>query len=353
MVNTRRKKKAIMAQKKMAPLPAPFTRHSKHIFVDEQSKAVVAGWERLKSHGRTHKRQFLESLSKLRKNLLGNSLIILMLGITLAMPLTFYVTFQNAFLLSRSFDPLPKATVFLKHEVSHEQAQALARQWQNTAGVASVEVISREQGLGDFLQYAGLSKELIASLDDNPLPEVINLSLAQSLQQEAHESAQLLREKLLQEPLVDQVELDVLWVKRLSSFLTLLKQAALFLAWALGFAVVLVIANTIRLAIENCRQEIKVAKLVGANNAFIRRPFVYLGVLYGGLGALAAITIVKVAGWLVGIPLNTLLKSYALESLFAPLSLETSLLVVLLGMLLGALGAFIATHQQIAQMEPS
>src|SRR5690606_9847947 len=95
-----------------------------------------------------------------------------------------------------------------------------------------------------------------------------------------------LGQALEEEPLVAEVRVDMAWVKRLQQLMRLGQRAVLALAGLLALGVLLAIGNTIRLAIENRRDEILVVKLVGGTDAFVRRPFLYTGFWYGLGGGL-------------------------------------------------------------------
>ncbi len=84
--------------------------------------------------------------------------------------------------------------------------------------------------------------------------------------------------------LVDDVQIDMEWLQKLESLLDIGRQLSLALGAALGVGVILVVGNTIRLAIQSRRDEIVVVKLVGGTDAYVRRPFLYTGLLFGVFG---------------------------------------------------------------------
>jgi len=128
------------------------------------------------------------------------------------------------------------------------------------------------------------------------------------------------------------------------------------LAWALGAAlglgVLLIMGNTIRLAIENRRDEIVVVKLIGGTNGYVRRPFLYTGLWYGVGGGAMAWLLVWLAVVLLGGTAKELATQY--QSSFTPTGPGFGNLVLLLlsGGVLGLLGAWIAVSQYARQIEP-
>ena len=153
-------------------------------------------------------------------------------------------------------------------------------------------------GLGDAL----------AQLDENPLPHVLVLEFDQATVSPEQLSATA--DELQQLPLVDSVRLDMQWVQRLHAILEMGRRVAFALGIALALGVLLVIGNTIRLAVENRRDEIVVVKLVGGTNGYVRRPFLYTGLWYGVAGGLLAWLLVcagtVVAGRVGGPPQRSL-----------------------------------------------
>jgi cell division transport system permease protein len=125
------------------------------------------------------------------------------------------------------------------------------------------------------------------------------------------------------------------------------------LAAFLGIGVALAIGNTIRLAIENRRSEIEIIKLVGATDAFVRRPFLYLGFWYGFGGALVAWILVQFSFLLLGEPIEALMLSYQNQFTLQGLGFGVSLLMFALGSGLGVAGSAVAVSRHLHTIEPT
>jgi cell division transport system permease protein len=190
--------------------------------------------------------------------------------------------------------------------------------------------------------------EMLDTLPDNPLPPVIivhpSFTDPKALEQ--------LQEKLQKLPEVALVQLDLAWVQRLSALLHLGENIVWILMLFLSVAVVLIIGNTIRLAIFNRQDEIVVIKLVGGTNAFIRRPFLYTGIWYGLFGAALAIIMVSGALIVLNSSIQSLAQSYQSHFQVLGLGPERGLDLLLLGALLGWLGAAIFVHYHLKRIEP-
>jgi cell division transport system permease protein len=120
----------------------------------------------------------------------------------------------------------------------------------------------------------------------------------------------------------------------------------------LGLAVLLIIGNTIRLEIQNRHDEIAITKLIGATNAFIRRPFLYMGFWFGLLGGMTAWLLVSLSLWLLSGPISSLTGLYQSEFRLDLLGFAATLLIVLGSAVLGLIGARIAVGRHLDAIEP-
>jgi len=216
--------------------------------------------------------------------------------------------------------------------------------------IDSVTVISPEQALVELRAEIGFA-EAVEQLEKNPLPYVLALRPAQHLNDA--KSLESLRVFLAAMPETDLVRMDTLWVRRFQSFVDLGERAALVLACALALGVLLVVGNTIRLEIENHRQEIIIMETVGATPAFIRRPFLYIGAWYGLLGGLTAWLLIALARLAMQGPVFELTALY--QSDFNLTGLDPAGLAVLLGgsTSLGLSGGWLSVSKHLGAIEPS
>jgi len=148
------------------------------------------------------------------------------------------------------------------------------------------------------------------------------------------------------------VQLDTAWVDRLRSILDLVLRVVDIVTVLLGFGVIIVIGNTIRLEINNRQDEIEVIKLVGGSNGYVRRPFLYSGFWYGFGGSIVAILTIWGALGLVNSPARALAELYDSSYRVIGLNFKETLMLVGTGALLGWAGAAIATIRHLRDSDP-
>ena len=297
-----------------------------------------------------HAQVALDSLGRLYRNRVASAMTAAVIAIALAMPAGLYLLLGNLERLSGSWDGQASLSVFLQQDITADKAHTLAAQVRDWPEVESVQLITPSLELAEFGQQSGFA-DVLGVLEENPLPFVlIVLPAGDSLDPAA---ASALRERFSKLPETALAQLDLQWVQRLAAILDIAQRVILIISALLALAVMLVIGNTIRLEIQNRREEILVTKLIGATNGFVRRPFLYAGIWYGVLGALLAWLVVEAGFWLLAEPVSRLAGLY--HSDFSLETLPLQLLGVLLagGTVLGLLGSWLAVGRHLAAIEPS
>jgi cell division transport system permease protein len=178
------------------------------------------------------------------------------------------------------------------------------------------------------------------------------LVITPRLQNNDAAAIQALAKRLKQNPAVEFTQLDRQWLQRLYGIMHIIGRGVLILGVALALAVVLVVGNTIRLAIQNRRQEIVVIKLIGGTNAFIRRPFLYTGFWYGLFGGIIALILVELALWTINGPVENLAGLYASRFYLHNLDIWTIFTLLLLSVSLGLAGSWLAVGRHLREIEP-
>jgi len=290
-----------------------------------------------------HAQVLIGSFGQLTRAPLASALTLLVTGITLALPAGLYVAVSNLERLSAGIGRGGQISVFLKRDLGNASALKLLQQARTLPGVRDVDYISRDEALQEFRKFSGFGKAL-DSLSGNPLPAVLIVHPESAATPADIESLQA---TLARQPGVDLAELDLAWVKRLQAILELGSHAVLLLALLLSAAVLLIIANTIRMAVLSRRDEIDVVQLVGGTPAFIRRPFLYAGLLQGLLGGFTAWLLVEASLlWLSG-PARELAELYGSPFRISGLGFVNGLILVACGGLLGWLGSRLAVDWQL------
>ena len=299
--------------------------------------------------GARHLQALLGSLGRLARSPLSTLLTLLVIALALALPTTLRLFVTNAQLATGNFANAVDVSVYLKTDVPLAKAQQLAQAAGQRADVAAVTVIAADKGLEDFRTYSGFG-EALEALKENPLPHVLHVRpKAEDSSAAALES---LRRYFSAWPEVDLVQVDSEWVMRFNAILEVLRRLLLIAAALLGLGVLAVIGNTIRLEIQGRRAEIEVTKLVGGSNSFVRRPFLYTGVLYGLGGALLAWGIVAIAVAVLGDPVATLARLYGSRYVLRGPSRDDIGILLGAGAALGWLGAWISAARHLRSIEP-
>jgi cell division transport system permease protein len=299
--------------------------------------------------GARHLQALLGSLGRLARSPLSTVLTLLVIALALALPTSLRLFVTNAQLATGNFANAVDVSVYLKTDVPLAKAQQLAQAAGQRAEVAAVTVIAADKGLEDFRTYSGFG-EALQALKENPLPHVLHVRpRAEDVSAAALES---LRHYFSAWPEVELVQVDSEWVMRFNAILEVLRQLLLIAAALLGLGVLAVIGNTIRLEIQGRRAEIEVTKLVGGSNSYVRRPFLYTGVLYGVGGALLAWGIVAIAVAVLGDSVATLARLYGSRYVLRGPSRDDIGILLGAGAVLGWLGAWISAARHLRSIEP-
>ena len=288
------------------------------------------------------------SLGRLVRHPFSSFMIILVIAVTLALPAAINLIVKNAQSISGNWDNALDFSVFLKQDITEDQAAGLARLIEQRADVDSVSFISASQALADFKAHSGFGSAL-DQLPDNPLPHTLVVRPGAG---NTSGSMILLQEELGNLPEAEFVQVDTEWVQRFHAILDIVRQAIAIGAALLAIAIVVIIGNTIRLDIENRRDEIEVTKLIGASNAFVRRPFLWTGFWYGLFGGLLALGLVYYGLFLLHGPVARLAGLYQSNISIAAMSLEEALAIVGVGVFLGLFGSWFTAARHMRRIEP-
>jgi cell division transport system permease protein len=296
-----------------------------------------------------HAQACLFSAGQMFRNPVGALLTAAVIGISLALPAGFYLVLANAQQVTAGWGGTARITLFLKIDVAEERGRALAEELAARPAIEEVQYISRQEALAEYQRMSGFA-EALSALPENPLPAVILLQPSSAGLAGAAGEALIAELRAL--PEVDTGQFDRQWVQRLFALLDILKRAIVILAALLALAVLLIIGNTIRLAIINRREEIEINKLFGATNAFIRRPFLYAGLLHGVAGAILAWLLLSFALELMVGPVSKLADLYGSGFRLSGLGPREVLALAAGGGLLGLAGSWLAVHRHLREIGP-
>lgn len=304
----------------------------------------------MKNYLLRHLQVFFYTLGQLAKNPVGSTMTIGVIAIVLALPSGVLLVIDNLESMTEQWGKGDQVSLFLKKKVSKEKTQRFITRLRKRPEIQSLQYLSPKEALEEFKRLSDFGAA-VEALSSNPLPGVIIIKPKPASNQE--DNLKKLVAELEKADLVDQVQWDVRWIQRLDSLLHLARRAVWTLAVILSLGVLLTIANTIRLAVLNRKDEIQVIKLVGGTNTFIRRPFLYQGAVQGFLGALSAWLILLLALWWLAGPVNSMAQLYGSQFSLALPDTVFVIGLLCLGTGLGWVGARVAVGRILRELEPS
>ena len=297
-----------------------------------------------------HFHSLQDSLKRLFQDPLQTLLTSLVIAIALSLPATLFLAVDNARQFENSFKSFAQITAYIEQGVSQKKIVSIQTQLELIPEVAVVVYISPEQALKEFADNSGLGGAL-KHLDSNPLPPVFVISPSAESSLTADQAQQLMN-KISQIDAVEDAQIDMLWLQRLRSLTQIGQKIVLALGAALGLGVLVIIGNSIRLAIHNRREEIIVVKLVGGTDAYVRRPFLYSGMLMGLLGALGAAIFLVIGFWWLGSSVAQLSELYNSHYRLLGPGLKGCTVLLATGAGLGLMGSWIAVGRHLKDIKP-
>ena len=303
--------------------------------------------ERVQNYFYLHAQTATSSLGRMRRTPIASALTILVIAIALSLPVILHLLAKNASQATGSLEETNRISLFLKPDLANEVGRKIAEKLSKHPGIAEAKLITKEAGLKEFREYSGFG-EALKVLDFNPLPVVIALQPKDSLA--GLDKVEKLLAELKAMPEADFVQLDMEWMRKLQALLTIARRTVVVLSGLLSLAVLFIVGNTIRLELQQRREEIAVTQLMGASDGFIRRPFLYTGLWYGFSGGLIAWLLVGILMLLLRSPLQELAQLYGGQ--WSPVFLnlaETGQLIVF-STLLGIAGALAVVSHYLRRL---
>ncbi len=294
----------------------------------------------------SHVRALTQALARMRGQPLATALSIAVIAVAILLPLALYVVFANVTNAATRLNPDPSVNVYLALSANDTEAKDVEKRLRGLENSATVRFIPRESALAEMKRITNLA-DLLAGIDGNPLPHAF------AIKPKSNDAAMLERMRLEigGTPKVETVTMDFEWAKKLARFVDFAQRIVILFGLVLSAAVVFVIGNTIRLQMLTQKEEIIVARLIGATRRFVRRPFLYFGALQGAsAGLIAVLSLTGLTVW-VGGEVNALAASYGADfALQAPSAIQ-SIWIIVAGGLLGWAGAYISVSMYWRQIE--
>jgi cell division transport system permease protein len=305
--------------------------------------------DRLIGWGDEHVQALSFSLGKFRQTPISSVMTSLVIAIALALPATLSMMLNNALSISASWGVSSNVTLYLIDQIDDAGGAALARRLGENPAIESTRLIGRDEALATFRTMSGFG-DVLDALDENPLPTTIVLRPRAGF--DSVQQLESLASELEQLEQVETAQVDLQWIQRLNAILDFVRRGVLIVGSLLGLAVLLIVGNTIRLDIYSRREEIVVIKLIGATNAFVRRPFLYGGLIYGFFGGTLSALFVIIALRFLAAPSTYLASLYGSTFKLVDINAEHIALLIALSTLLGLVGSWISVSRHLSEIEP-
>jgi cell division transport system permease protein len=296
-----------------------------------------------------HLQTLVGSLGRLWQQPFATLLTVLVIGIALALPACLHALVQNVRAASGGWVSALDISVYMKPSATLDETRQAAERIRKRRDVDDVQIIEADDALREFREGSGFGDALEA-LAENPLPHALVVRPDAAFREPSQISS--LTQALQELPKVDIVQLDTAWVTRFNAILDVVRRLVLLAAGLFAIGILVIVGNTIRLDIENRRDEIEVTKLVGGSNAFVRRPFLYNGFWYGIGGGGIAWLIVFAAVRVLAEPVQRIAGLYGSRFTLEGVGFAGGAALVAGGVALGWLGSFIAATRQLRGIEP-
>lgn len=287
---------------------------------------------RLQKYLAYHAQASTECVKLLLQKPMATFMTVMVIAITLTLPTLFWVFTDNLQLLTHDWRRGGHVLLYLDSPLSSQDETALLVRVRSTLGVERVTLKSAAEGLLELQHQEGM-QDIMHYLPENPLPAVMDVIPTPEMN--TAEKVGELQQVLKAYPHVEQAKFDMQWVNRLYTVMDVSTQMARGLMILLASAVILIIGNTLRMAMHHRHEEIQVLTLIGAGRAYIIRPFLYLGLFYGLAGAAIAILLVNVILVSLTVLVNQLADAYDMHYALMGLSSRQVALLLLSATALG------------------
>ena len=314
---------------------------------DVNKKTLI---NRIQSHFYSHHLAFSSATSRISSLPFQFLSISLVVAIALSLPAGFYVAVTNLQKIVNVTDSSNTITVFLKTTATETQIELLKEKVSLDEGIEVIKYISSQQGLDEFRAESGFG-DVLKMLDENPLPPVFLIEPDKDIQNNS-ELIKKLVTRLKKEHLIENIQIDMMWLKRLQAILLVSERLSFMLGVILAFGVLLIISNAVALSLDSKSEEVIVIKLVGGTNGYVRRPFLYTGLCYGAIGGILSWIFIAIAVYWLSIPIEKLSALYQSSIELEGLGFFGLISLISIGVSLGLLGAWLAVTRQLSAIEP-
>lgn len=283
-----------------------------------------------------------DGIADLRKNMGTNFMASLTVAFSLAIVAVFLILFVNLNKVINMWGEKTQIVVYVGDKYIKRGEKSLHDSLFSIKGIKDAKYVSKEKAFENFKKDLKGNEGILEGIKKNPLPASFELGLREEYR--TPERVEEIVKKIKRRDFVTDVQYGAQWVKKFSAFLNFIEFAAVTVCAFVGMAVLFIISNTVRLAVYARREEIEVLRLLGADERFIKTPFIMEGMVQGGLGGLLSLLFLYV-GSIVFSNKVPAYMAFVVENPFTPMALTSMLFFS--GSLLGFLASYISTGRFI------
>ena len=296
-----------------------------------------------------HKQALIDCFKWMIERPVSSLMTIFVIAIALALPGSFWVISDNLKGVTSHWEQSGHISLYITPGLAKAKLAKILSDVKATSGVGKATLISPDEGLKVLQGQEGM-QDIMRYLPANPLPAVIDVLPA--IQVNTPLEMEDLYTTLKALPAVDEAKMDMAWLERVHAIIEFVRKVGHTLLGILAIAVMIIVGNTLRLAIQSHYDEVAVLKLVGATDAYIIRPFLYAGMCYAILGAVLAIVIIQLLTWQVSVGANQIGQLYDMHYPFHGLLFGHCLIILMFAAILGWIGAMLSIKRQLMTIEP-
>ena len=304
-----------------------------------------------------HLQVFMQTLARMMKSPTSTLVAIIVIAIAVSLPLVLFKITTSLQQLTEDWQGNPEITVFLK-VLESESSEAIVEEdaavefgyrLLEIPSIRDIEYVSPEQAFENFKQFSGFG-DILSGLNESPLPPMLIVYPEDDL---SSANLKKLIRKLQEMEEAESISYDQQWLDRLHGILELFAKLVWILSSLMGVAVILIISNTVRLGILDRADEIQIIDQIGGTGGFVRRPFLYYGVLQGALGALTGWLISNGALYVLNEPVLKLAELYSSHFRLGLIGLALGVAVIVIASVLGWLAARITSGNYLRKLRAS
>jgi len=231
------------------------------------------------------------AILNIRQNPFISSVTIVTIALALLIVGVFLLISVNLEGVSLRWSEKIQVVVYFPDDLSPQVKTDLRSRVMAIPGTLRVDEVSRGEAMKRFRERLRGQETLLEGVSPDILPSSFEISLRRS--HRTPEAIAAYVERLRQIPGMGEIQYGEEWVKRFTTFISILRFIGLLIAVFLFITVVFIVSNTIRLTIYARREELEILSLVGATRMFIRLPFLIEGIIQGGLGGILAVVVLS------------------------------------------------------------